>query len=217
MVGSLQTETTTVRQGLVFEGLIKARWFCDATGISASATDELNGPTTPITVPSDASAVMFAAPCAGSCPFLRTVESSLLMYLSVQPPMSLDAIAWFTASSAASCGKGPSVASPPVSGRSVATVIVPWHAAIPVAPAEELVVVDEVPQAASTPNAAIDPIDKTPLVGLTMCWVLLSLRGFAGEGVCVHSGTTGCQSPIGTSLWEITVGRGRIQGPSQPR
>jgi hypothetical protein len=35
----------------------------------------------------------------------------------------------------------------------------------------------DVPQAAKTPSAAIAPIDITPLVGLTMCWVLLSLRG----------------------------------------
>src|ERR1039457_5206392 len=66
IVGSLQTGTTAVRHGLVFEGLIKARWLVEATGISASATEELKGPTTPITVASEASAVMFAAPCCGS-------------------------------------------------------------------------------------------------------------------------------------------------------
>src|SRR5580700_4591413 len=84
------------------------------------------------------------------------------------------AFAWVTASSAAIWTYGPSVTSPPVSGRSVATVIVPLHPAMPAAVLPDEVPVDAVPQAASAPNAAIVAIDKNPLVGLTICWLLLS-------------------------------------------
>jgi hypothetical protein len=82
-----------VRQGLVLDGLISARWFSVAFGISAKATDELNGPTTPTTEVSAASASMFFAPSAGSCLPLATDESSLLTYFSVQPPSVLAVMA----------------------------------------------------------------------------------------------------------------------------
>src|SRR3984893_9703092 len=87
-----------VRPGLVFDGLMRARWFCEASGISANATFELNGPTTPMTDESLASPVMLVTPCAGLCPFFRTLESSLETYFSVQPPRVLFAFAWVTAS-----------------------------------------------------------------------------------------------------------------------
>jgi hypothetical protein len=48
------------------------------------------------------------------------------------------------------------------------------HPAMPVEVLPDDVPVDAVPQAASAPNAATVAIDKNPLVGLTICWLLLS-------------------------------------------
>ena len=178
IVGSLHTGTTAVRHGLVFEGLISARCSVEATGISASATDELNGPTTPMTVASEASAVMFAAPCAGSCPFFRTVESSLLTYFSVQPPMSL------AGDSLVDGELGRELRERAVSGITAGQWQVGGDRDRSFASGDSALRrrltrsgVDDVPQAAKTPSAAIVPIDNNPLVGLTMCWVLLSVRG----------------------------------------
>src|ERR1700680_553951 len=148
-----------VSPGLVFEGLISARWFWLATGISATATFELNGPTTPTTDWSLESAVMLAAPWAGSCPFLSTVASSLLVYLRVQPPSVLLVFAWVTARWAAFSTGGPSVASPPVRGRSVATEIVPWQEARLPPPPPDAEGPLEVPQADSA------AIPTTPKMG----------------------------------------------------
>src|ERR1700694_4388435 len=75
-----------VSPGFVFDGLMRARWFCEAIGISANATPELKGPTTPMTEESLASPVMLVTPWGGSCPFFRTLESSLETYFSVHPP-----------------------------------------------------------------------------------------------------------------------------------
>src|ERR1700730_5541304 len=89
-----------VSPGFVFDGLMRARWFCEAIGISANAAHELNGPTPPITEESLASPVMLVTPWAGSCPFFRTLESSLETYFNEQPPRAWLAFAWVTASGA---------------------------------------------------------------------------------------------------------------------
>jgi len=52
---------------LVFEGLIRARLARFATGISAAATPELNGPTTPRMSLLEMMSVMFWAPFVASC------------------------------------------------------------------------------------------------------------------------------------------------------
>ena len=182
----VEFEPGMVSPGLVLEGLIRARSAAMAIGCSAWHTLELKGPTTPTTVASPASAVMLAAPWFGSCLPSATDASSLSISVKVHvPPSRWLALAWVTASCAPWRVGMPSVASPPV-GRSVATVTVPVHAAPPPLLLAGALLV---PQAASAPMAAIDAIDKNPLVGLTMCWVLLSLRGIAGEALCVHSGS----------------------------
>jgi len=71
------------------------------------------------------------------------------MYFSVQPPSGFFWFACSTASCAAYAGNGPSVASPPVRGRSVATETVPLHPAIPPPPLLLVVVFVEVPHADS--------------------------------------------------------------------
>ena len=67
-----------------------------------------------------------------------------------------------TASWAAYAGNGPSVASPPVRGRSVATETVPVHAAIPAPPLLLVALFVEVPHA----DRAISP--AAPAMGSSL-------------------------------------------------
>src|ERR1700730_8500242 len=57
----------SVRQGNVLDGLIRAIGAWLATGMSASATPLLSGPTTPATMASPIMAVTLALPTAASC------------------------------------------------------------------------------------------------------------------------------------------------------
>ena len=68
-----------VRPGLVLAGLSRSIPARLAMGISAMATDELKGPTTPTTAGLVVSAIMFCAPSAGSCSPLATEASFLGM------------------------------------------------------------------------------------------------------------------------------------------
>src|SRR2546428_1406993 len=74
-----------VRQRLLTAGLIRARWAVLAIGISARATVESNGPITPITSGSAASARMLLAPFSGSC--LPATASSFAATWTVNPSM----------------------------------------------------------------------------------------------------------------------------------
>ena len=62
-----QYERSCVRHSLVLDGLIIARGAALATGISALATPELNGPTMPRINLLEIIAWTFCAPLAASC------------------------------------------------------------------------------------------------------------------------------------------------------
>src|SRR5437764_13165742 len=109
-----------VRHSLVLDGLIIASGAWLATGISAAATPELNGPTMPRTLVLEMICWTFWAPLVGSC--LPLTASSNGVNFSVKP---LRLPACETAKAAPYCVGRPLEASAPEVGRSLAISISP--------------------------------------------------------------------------------------------
>src|SRR2546430_2971219 len=109
-----------VRHSLVLDGLIIASGAWLATGISAAATPELNGPTMPRTLVLEMICWTFWAPLVGSC--LPLTASSNGVNFSVKP---LRLPACETAKAAPYCVSRPLEASAPEVGRSLAISISP--------------------------------------------------------------------------------------------
>src|SRR5438128_5713784 len=131
-----------VRHWLVLAGLICARCARLLIGISARATLELKGPTTPMTVESLTNCCMFCAPFCGSCTPLTA--SSRLETWMVKP--STVVCVWAAYLTPFSVGI-PSDASAPDSGRSTPILRVPLFVEPP----------PVVPQAASARLAIASP------------------------------------------------------------
>src|SRR2546430_5627002 len=131
-----------VRHWLVLAGLICARCARLLIGISARATFELNGPTTPRTLESLTNCCMCCAPFCGSCTPLTA--SSRLETLIVKP--STVVCVWTAYLTPFRVGI-PSDASAPDSGRSTPILMVPLLAVPP----------PLVPQAASATLATARP------------------------------------------------------------
>src|SRR5256886_11264950 len=131
-----------VRHWLVLAGLICARCARLLIGISALATLELNGPTTPSTAESLTNCCMFCAPFCGSCTPL-TASSRLETW--IVKPSTVPAV-WTAYLTPFSVGI-PSDASAPDSGRSTPILIVPLLAVPP----------PLVPQPASAPLSTARP------------------------------------------------------------
>jgi hypothetical protein len=104
------------------------------TGISALATFELNGPTTPITPVSATSVCMLVAPCVGSwTPF---TASSWTLMSRVYPPTPPLAFCCAMASFTPFAVGTPLAVSPPLIGSSVPIFSVPFEPAAALPPAD---------------------------------------------------------------------------------
>src|SRR5712691_12958352 len=145
-----------VRHSFVFDGLIIPSGALLATGISAAATPELNGPTMPRTLVLEMICWTFWAPLVGSC--LPLTASSNGTNFSVKP-LTLPACS--TANAAPYCVGRPLDESAPEVGRSLAMSISPL---LPPPPPPEL------PHAQATSVATVrttSPLARTiwfPLV-----------------------------------------------------
>src|ERR1700680_2964786 len=151
-----------VSVGFVFEGLTSANKMLFESGISARATELLNGPTTPSTAGSAPNDWMFFAPCAGSCTPLTASPSTSAA--SVKPGMSLLSLACLMASCAPYCVGTPIEASAPDTGRSM-----PILMTLPAAPPAVEVLCCEQPEMSAAASAT--PMEN---VSVDLCIVEVS-------------------------------------------
>src|SRR5581483_3513796 len=150
---------------LVLEGLTMASGALFATGISAAATPELNGPTMPRILVFEIICWTFCAPLVGSC--LPLTASSNGTNFSVKP--STEPF-WATANWAPYCVGRPLDASAPETGRSLAMSISPLDV-LPPPP-------DVPPQAKANTVAAVR---TTSPLARTIWFPLVLLEGRAGS------------------------------------